>query len=301
MNWIVLHRRDTLHNGAFFANLAALILTIDGEPFTMGRHVILVVVILILASMACTLGTPSESNIVTEDIEARPLVLLLAPVNGSVIAEGAQVALHAVALDSQVGVARIEFRIDDVPVGEAVSDQAGGQPVLDAVGLWQAAGQTGHLVTVEAFRADGSSLGISDVSVNVVPQPRARANPPTEAAAETIDAAPTPVQEQPPAPPTETTIEQPPTEIPAPVPTEPTAFPGVAASVVYQILNVRQGPGTNYPAVNTLSQGDQVTVIGRNTDSTWLAISFGGGTAWVIAESVSFEGDISQLPLVAAP
>jgi uncharacterized protein YraI len=75
----------------------------------------------------------------------------------------------------------------------------------------------------------------------------------------------------------------------------------VAASVVYQILNVRQGPGTNYPAVNTLSQGDQVTVIGRNADSTWLAISFGGGAAWVIAESVSFEGDISQLPLVDAP
>ncbi|NLF78871.1 MAG: hypothetical protein GX573_24525, partial [Chloroflexi bacterium] len=45
----------------------------------MGRRVILVLAVLILASIACSLGTPSESDIVTEDIALRPLVLLLAP------------------------------------------------------------------------------------------------------------------------------------------------------------------------------------------------------------------------------
>lgn len=265
----------------------------------MGRRVILVLAVLILASIACSLGTPSESDIVTEDIALRPLVLLLAPLNNSTIAEGAQVSLHAIALDSQIGVTRIEFRIDDVPVGEAVSDQEGGQSTLNAVGMWQAQGQTGHLVTVEAFRADGSSLGISDVLVNVVPQPRDRASTPAEAAP-TTEAVPPTEQAQPTVPPTEAATEPPPATAEPPT-AEPTEFPGVAASVVYLTLNVRQGPGTNYPTVATLAQNDQVTVIGRNADNTWLAIRLDGGAAWVIAESVGFEGDKSQLPLVAAP
>jgi len=265
----------------------------------MGRRVILVLAVLILASIACSLGTPSESDIVTEDIALRPLVLLLAPLNNSTIAEGAQVSLHAIALDSQIGVTRIEFRIDDVPVGEAVSDQEGGQSTLNAVGMWQAQGQTGHLVTVEAFRADGSSLGISDVLVNVVPQPRDRASTPAEAAP-TTEAVPPTEQAQPTVPPTEAATEPPPATAEPPT-AEPTEFPGVASSVVYLTLNVRQGPGTNYPAVATLAQNDQVTVIGRNADNTWLAIRLDGGAAWVIAESVGFEGDKSQLPLVAAP
>ena len=272
----------------------------------MGRRVILVLSMLVLASIACTLGTPSETGVVTEDIEVRPLVLLLAPVNGSTIAEGAQVTLHAIALDSQMGVARIEFRIDDVPVGEAVSDQEGGQPTLNATGTWQALGQAGHLVTVEAFRADGSSLGISDVSVNVVPQPRDRSGPPAETAPPTGEAPPPADAEQPGEPPAGAGADQPPTEpppadTPAPPTAEPTTFPGVDASVTYLELNVRQGPGTNYPAVTTLAQGDPVTIIGRSADNTWLAISFDGGAAWVIAESVDFTGDVGQLPLVAAP
>ncbi|NLF79511.1 MAG: SH3 domain-containing protein, partial [Chloroflexi bacterium] len=150
-----------------------------------------------------------------------------------------------------------------------------------------------------AFRADGSSLGISDVLVNVVPQPRDRASTPAEAAP-TTEAVPPTEQAQPTVPPTEAATEPPPATAEPPT-AEPTEFPGVASSVVYLTLNVRQGPGTNYPAVATLAQNDQVTVIGRNADNTWLAIRLDGGAAWVIAESVGFEGDKSQLPLVAAP
>jgi uncharacterized protein YraI len=64
---------------------------------------------------------------------------------------------------------------------------------------------------------------------------------------------------------------------------------------------VRQGPGTNYPTVGSLAQGDTAPIVGRNADSSWLAISFSGGTAWVFAGLITVEGDVSQLPLVAPP
>jgi uncharacterized protein YraI len=66
-------------------------------------------------------------------------------------------------------------------------------------------------------------------------------------------------------------------------------------------LNVRQGPDTRYPTVGTLPQGEQVQILGRNEDSTWWAVSFGGGTAWVFAELVTVEGDVSQVPVLPAP
>jgi hypothetical protein len=66
-------------------------------------------------------------------------------------------------------------------------------------------------------------------------------------------------------------------------------------------LNVRQGPGTSYPAVGTLQQGGTVPVVGRNSDSTWWAVTFSGGTAWVFAGLTTVDGNTSGLPLVAAP
>ncbi len=122
-----------------------------------------------LPALGCTLGRAAQGD--AGQIETRPLVLVLAPINGSVFAEGAQVQLYATALDPGGHAARIEFRIDDVPVGEAEAPISGGQDAFLARAEWTASDKRGHLLTVEAFRADGSSMGLSDVTLHVTDQP----------------------------------------------------------------------------------------------------------------------------------
>jgi uncharacterized protein YgiM (DUF1202 family) len=59
--------------------------------------------------------------------------------------------------------------------------------------------------------------------------------------------------------------------------------------------NLRSGPGTNYAIAGSLRQGEQVTVIGRNDVGDWLLVEGEGRAAWVFAELVSVEGDVTTL------
>jgi uncharacterized protein YraI len=76
---------------------------------------------------------------------------------------------------------------------------------------------------------------------------------------------------------------------------------GPVARVNTPSLIVRQGPGTTYPPMGDLAQGEQVLIVGRNADSSWWAVSYADGTGWVFASLVIVEGDASQVPLAAAP
>jgi len=135
------------------------------------QPLMLCLLLLVVAGLACTLENATGGSQVSPDLQTRPLVVILAPVNASVYAEGTVVQLHAIAQDSLAGVARLEFRMDDLLVGEARSDAPNGQPSLEAQTTWTAADQRGHVLTVEAFRANGSSLGSADVTLKVTGQP----------------------------------------------------------------------------------------------------------------------------------
>lgn len=225
------------------------------------------------AILACSLSTTPVDE-TQQRLERAPLVVALAPVNGSVYAEGTRVALYAIAQDTGAGVARITFRMDDIVVGEVTAENPAGVPSLFARADWTAMDKRRHLLTVEAFRADGSSLGVQDVSVQVTDAPGA--SPPDGGAGATPDAVPT----------------DPPT---------PDAGQGPLAQIVVAELNVRAGPGTGYEVVGVLAQGAQVPVTGRSADNTWLAVSFSGGTGWVFAELVAVSGDLAAVPVIAAP
>lgn len=246
---------------------------------------------LALTTLACSLVSDTSGDATSTAPEA-PLVVLLAPVNKSTFAEGAEVTLYAIAQDTQGRIAHLEFRVDDVPAGIVNGANPQGQVALTGQVIWAADDVRKHIVTVEAVRADGLSLGVADVVITVVEPPVAGvvgSSPvvnPGDGPADQI----TPADAGPAVPAS------------SPVPQlDLGILTGPPARVISASLNLRQGPGTAFPSVGELQQGDLIQIIGRNADSTWWAVLYRGGTAWVFAELVEPQGDTSQVPLVATP
>jgi len=80
--------------------------------------------------------------------------------------------------------------------------------------------------------------------------------------------------------------------------------PGLSLTVTISALNVRQGPGTNYPILGALHQGDQRIVSGRDAGGAWYqapVLAGGAQLGWVFATYVHLTGDATTLPIVTAP
>jgi hypothetical protein len=66
-------------------------------------------------------------------------------------------------------------------------------------------------------------------------------------------------------------------------------------------MNVRAGPGTNYPIIGALPANQPVKVLARNQSSDWWQIeSADGSTGWVYAPLVETAGDIDAVPVAMA-
>lgn len=63
-------------------------------------------------------------------------------------------------------------------------------------------------------------------------------------------------------------------------------------------LNLRQGPGTNFPVLLTLSAGQTVPIIGRLGDNTWWQVRSGTTHGWVFAELTEVFGSCGAVPIV---
>jgi uncharacterized protein YgiM (DUF1202 family) len=103
------------------------------------------------------------------------------------------------------------------------------------------------------------------------------------------------------ATPTGTTLA---TAVPTSTPTPTaTAVPvsGASATIATGALNVRSGPSLAYSPIAAVYQGNVVSLIGRNADSTWAKIRLSNGTeGWVNAASTYITPNvaISSLPVV---
>jgi TolB protein len=102
-------------------------------------------------------------------------------------------------------------------------------------------------------------------------------------------------------PPTATpTLESTATPTPA-----PTATPAaLKAEVVARGLNVRSGPGTDYPKLGHLKAGQEVEVIGQDPATGWLQIVYSeaaSGKGWISGKAayVRLEGSLEAVPVVA--
>ncbi|MFZ4814021.1 MAG: CARDB domain-containing protein [Phototrophicaceae bacterium] len=84
----------------------------------------------------------------------------------------------------------------------------------------------------------------------------------------------------------------------------PTATPqGVVATVISAVQNVRTGPGTAYPTIGQLAEGEQIRIIGANRDFTWLVIEYRGQQGWIanLPNLNEVFGDLSTLPVITPP
>jgi len=77
-----------------------------------------------------------------------------------------------------------------------------------------------------------------------------------------------------------TPVQQPDAVTPTALP--PTAMPATQeAEILSWALNIRSGPGVNYPVVDHLAKGDTVMVVSVDPQSGWLQIQFGQLTGWI--------------------
>ena len=95
---------------------------------------------------------------------------------------------------------------------------------------------------------------------------------------------------------------QPPPATNTPVP-QPTVAPGLTGSVNVPRLNVRQGPGTTFPVVGTVSQRETVTILSRNEVGDWWRACCITGTnqdGWMAAQFILPNFDLGQANVLIA-
>ncbi|MFN8444963.1 MAG: SH3 domain-containing protein [Caldilineaceae bacterium] len=86
--------------------------------------------------------------------------------------------------------------------------------------------------------------------------------------------------------------------LPSPTDTPPST-PQVSAS---KSINVRSGPGTDYPVINALQTGATAEVTGKNLDESWWQVTLADGTTgWVYAPLVQAQGPVAAIAVVDAP
>lgn len=73
---------------------------------------------------------------------------------------------------------------------------------------------------------------------------------------------------------------------------------------IFQDVNVRAGPGTDYDQVGVLISGQTSPILGRSSDGIWFEIEYIGGpnnTGWVFKDLVHVVGDVPSMPTILAP
>ena len=95
--------------------------------------------------------------------------------------------------------------------------------------------------------------------------------------------------------------QQPTVSIPTVTGTQPGAL--ITVRTDQDQVNVRAGPGTNYPQVGVLIAGEQASALGQSVSGLWLQIVDPGvpeGVAWVYSPLVSISVG-SDLPILEPP
>lgn len=250
---------------------------------------------LVAASLACKaqFGGSAPTSVAQESS-----VVFIAPQNGSLIAEGSDIILAVNTNDPQT--AKVEFRIDGNVIGAQTAPTGSPQGSFTARQPWKATGIQGHLVEAVASRADGTQIGAAKITLEVVAAPtQAATKPATQATSQSVSATPTRL-------PASATTAPSATQAASNTPPAPTA-PDTSGQPTLQVtapnLNIRAGPGTNFPIIDAMKTGDSAIIVGRNAAKSWWVIQKGQTRGWCISDTAYSQvvGDTTNVPVVASP
>ncbi len=83
----------------------------------------------------------------------------------------------------------------------------------------------------------------------------------------------------------------------------PAPTPGPAFAAATRKVNIRSGPGTDYPVLASTTAGDRFEITGRNILGDWWRIDYNGRHAWIYAPYVvaTGAGAVTIVPTPAPP
>ena len=155
-------------------------------------------------------------------------------------------------------------------------------------------------MTLTQIAAGSAILAVLTVqAVSAQPGP---APPPPDQPSSTQSAPPPPPDQPPPPPAAQSTPDQPgpppgappPGAPPGPPPQASGPPPGGPPAAVNTNVNLRQGPGTNYPIVITIPAGAPVAVTGCS--GAWCQVTFQGQSGYIIATSLGAPPPLRPYP-----
>jgi pSer/pThr/pTyr-binding forkhead associated (FHA) protein len=229
----------------------------------LGGLLIVVVLILTLAGLTAWLLTRDRVQVTP----TTPSVFIQAPVAGSQVPVNQPVVVNATASDPD-GITRVELWVGGNVVDQQQSAVPEGQPTFPVTLSWTPTVAGSYTLEIRAYDSQGTVSPPTTVMITVVGGPVAGVVTPTPRA---------------------------PTETPAPV--------GPPVALTTTDLNVREGPGENYPVVGLLPVNTEVEVTGKDPDAIWWQIAYPPGTgqrAWIYAPFTR-TSHAEDVPMVETP
>lgn len=98
-----------------------------------------------------------------------PEVQFLFPANEATVVEGTDLDIELLASDEGIGIARVEFMVDEVVINERGPEISAAVPLFTVRMNWLAQGQGRHTLSAIAYRPDGAASDIETILVNVLP------------------------------------------------------------------------------------------------------------------------------------
>lgn len=124
--------------------------------------------LLALLMTACNLSATSAPT--ATPLPELPTVEFLSPPNNSRVIEGVDFDLDIFAKDAGAGIARLELYVDDEIVNDATPQAHISVPELRVTMNWLAEGTGFHVLSVVAYRLDGTRSDEALLTVEVVPE-----------------------------------------------------------------------------------------------------------------------------------
>jgi uncharacterized protein YgiM (DUF1202 family) len=75
----------------------------------------------------------------------------------------------------------------------------------------------------------------------------------------------------------------------------------VFVTVTSAVQNVRTGPSTDFEILGQIDQGTRLSILGTNTDKTWIVVDYRGQQGWMASYLLDIRGNLNTTPLIEEP